>query len=147
MPLFDWHKLMYLIQFACSWGLHCRFIDLIQERHVWLFSLIWCLWFPHIYRRHTNLILWLFPLRIWSNTNLWPCDLCDGHRNMLGAELIVSHHTPFINQFRLWPCLVHFIGPWSICLSTCNYSYRWSICCILTSLFNPFVWYLFPWLW
>jgi hypothetical protein len=59
---------------------------------------------------------------------------------MLGAELTVSHRTPFINQFRFWPCLVYFIGPWSISLSTCNYSYRRSICCILTSLFNPFVW-------
>jgi hypothetical protein len=38
---------------------------------------------------------------------------------MLGAELTVSHRTSFI-KFRLWPCLVHFIGPWSIWLSTCN---------------------------
>jgi hypothetical protein len=46
---------------------------------------------------------------------------------MLGAELTVSHRTPFINKFRLWPYLVRFIGPWSIWLYTCNYSYRWSI--------------------
>jgi hypothetical protein len=43
--------------------------------------------------------------------NPWPCNLCDGHRNMLGAELKVSHRTPFTNKFRLWQCLVHFIGP------------------------------------
>jgi hypothetical protein len=42
--------------------------------------------------------------------NPWPCNLCDGHRNMFGAELTVSHRTPFI-KFRLWPCLVCFIGP------------------------------------
>jgi hypothetical protein len=53
--------------------------------------------------------------------NPWPCDLYDGHRNMPGAELTVSHHTSFI-KFRLWPCL----GPWSIWLSTCNHFYRWS---------------------
>jgi hypothetical protein len=28
---------------------------------------------------------------------------------MLVAELTVSHRTSFI-KFRLWPCLVHFIG-------------------------------------
>jgi hypothetical protein len=28
---------------------------------------------------------------------------------MLGAELTVSHYTPFIKS-RLWPYLVHFIG-------------------------------------
>jgi hypothetical protein len=33
----------------------------------------------------------------------------DGHRNMLGAELTVSHRTPYI-KFRLWPCLVCLIG-------------------------------------
>jgi hypothetical protein len=33
---------------------------------------------------------------------------------MLVAELTVSHRTPFINKFRLWPYLVRFIGPWSI---------------------------------
>jgi hypothetical protein len=26
--------------------------------------------------------------------NPWPCDLCDGHRNMLEAELTVFHRTP-----------------------------------------------------
>jgi hypothetical protein len=41
--------------------------------------------------------------------NPWPCDLYDGHRNMLGAELTVSHRTSFI-QVRLWPCLVHSSG-------------------------------------
>jgi hypothetical protein len=45
---------------------------------------------------------------------------------MLGAELTVSHRTPFI-KFRLWSCLVQFIGPWSIWISTCNHSYMWSI--------------------
>jgi hypothetical protein len=65
--------------------------------------------------------------------NPWPCDLCDGHRDMLGAEVTVSHHTPFI-KFRFWPYRVHFIGPWSIWLSTCNHSYRWSLFCILSSL-------------
>jgi hypothetical protein len=45
----------------------------------------------------------------------------------------------FINQFRLWPCLVHFIGPWSIWLSTCNLSYKWSLFCILSSLTSLFV--------
>jgi hypothetical protein len=28
---------------------------------------------------------------------------------MLGAEITVSHHTPFI-KFRLWPCLIRIIG-------------------------------------
>jgi hypothetical protein len=55
------------------------------------FSWVWCLWFPHIYRRHTNLILWLFSFRIQSDTNPWPYNLCNGHRNILGAELTVSH--------------------------------------------------------
>jgi hypothetical protein len=36
--------------------------------------------------------------------NPWPCDFYDGHRNMFGAELTVSHHTSSI-KFRLWPCL------------------------------------------
>jgi hypothetical protein len=57
---------------------------------------------------------------------------------MLGAEITVSHRTPFI-KFRLWPCLVHFIGPWSIWLSTCNHSYRWSLFCILSSWLSLFV--------
>jgi hypothetical protein len=65
--------------------------------------------------------------------NPWPCDLCDGHRNMLGAELTVSHRTSFI-KFRLWPCLVHFIGLWSIWLSTCNHSYRWNISLYIVTL-------------
>jgi hypothetical protein len=43
--------------------------------------------------------------------NPWPCNLRDGHRNMLGTKITVSHRTLFINQSRLWPCLVHFIGP------------------------------------
>jgi hypothetical protein len=30
---------------------------------------------------------------------------------MLGAELTVSHHTPFTNQFRLWPALFISSGP------------------------------------
>ena len=59
--------------------------------------------------------------------NPWSCNLCNGHRSMLVAELTVCHRTPFINKFRLWPYLVRFIGPWSIWLYTCNYSYRWSI--------------------
>jgi hypothetical protein len=57
---------------------------------------------------------------------------------MLGAELTVSHRTPFIKS-RLWPCPAHFIGPWSIWLSTCNHSYRWSLFCILSSLTSLFV--------
>jgi hypothetical protein len=40
-----------------------------------------------------NLVI-VFFLRILSDTNPWPCNLCDGHRNMLGAELTVSHRTP-----------------------------------------------------
>ena len=55
---------------------------------------------------------------------------------MLGTEITVSHRTPFINKLRLWPCLVHFIGPWSIWLSTCNHSYKWSLFCILSSLLS-----------
>jgi hypothetical protein len=58
---------------------------------------------------------------------------------MLGAKLKVSHRTPFIIQVRLWPCLVHFIGPWSIRLSTCNHFYRWSLFCILSSWLSLFV--------
>jgi hypothetical protein len=58
--------------------------------------------------------------------NPWPCNLYDGHRNMLGTELTVSHHTPSI-YFRSWPYFVRFIGSWSVWLSTCNYPYRWSI--------------------
>jgi hypothetical protein len=53
---------------------------------------------------------------------------------MLGAELTVSHCTPFINKFRLWPCLVHFIGPWSVWLSTCNHPYKWSISLYIVTL-------------
>jgi hypothetical protein len=72
--------------------------------------------------------------------NSWPCNLCDGHRNMLGAEITVSHRTPSpTNLGYIWPCLVHFIGPWSICISTCNHSYRWSHFCILSSLTSLFV--------
>jgi hypothetical protein len=56
---------------------------------------------------------------------------------MLGAEVIVSHRTPFI-KFRLWSCLIHFIGPWSIWLSTCNHSYKWCLFCILLSLLSLF---------
>jgi hypothetical protein len=84
-----------------------------------------------------NLLIVFPPYLI--DTNHWPCDLYNGHRNMLGAELTVSHRTPFI-KFMLWPCLAHFLGPLSIWLSTCNHSYRWSISCILSPLLNPFVW-------
>jgi hypothetical protein len=52
---------------------------------------------------------------------------------MLGAELTVSHYTPFIKS-RLWPYLVHFIGSWSIWFSTCNHSYRWSISLYIVTL-------------
>jgi hypothetical protein len=55
---------------------------------------------------------------------------------MLGAELTVSHRTSFI-KFRLWPCLVHFNGPWSIWLSTYNHLSLWSIS--LSPLPNPLV--------
>jgi hypothetical protein len=65
--------------------------------------------------------------------NPWPCNLCDWHRNMLGAEVTVFHRIPFI-KFRLWPCPVHFIGPWSIWLSTCNHPYRWSISLYIVTL-------------
>jgi hypothetical protein len=65
--------------------------------------------------------------------NLWPCNLCDGHRNMPGAELTVSHRTPFI-KIRLWQYLVHSLGPWSTWLSTCNHSYRWSISLYIVTL-------------
>ena len=58
---------------------------------------------------------------------------------MLGAELTVSHHTPFINQFSLWPYLACFIGPSSIWLSTYNPSYRWSVSLYIITLLNPFV--------
>jgi hypothetical protein len=57
---------------------------------------------------------------------------------MLGAEVTVPHCTSFI-KFRLWPYLGRFVGPWSICLSTCNHSYRWSLFCILSSLPSLFV--------
>jgi hypothetical protein len=52
---------------------------------------------------------------------------------MLGAEVTVSHRIPFI-KFRLWPCPVHFIMPWSIWLSTCNHPYRWSISLYIVTL-------------
>jgi hypothetical protein len=52
---------------------------------------------------------------------------------MLGAEVTVSRRTPFI-KFRLWPCLVHFIGPWSIWLSTCNHSYKWNLFLYIVTL-------------
>jgi hypothetical protein len=78
-----------------------------------------------------NLLIIFPPYLI--DTNPWPCDLYNGHINMLGAELAVSHRTPFI-KFRLWPCLVHFNGPWSILLSTCNHSYRWSISLYIVTL-------------
>jgi hypothetical protein len=64
MSLFGWCKLISLILVASSWGSYRCFINLTQERHVGSFSWVWCLWFPHIYQRHTNLILWLFSLRI-----------------------------------------------------------------------------------
>jgi hypothetical protein len=53
---------------------------------------------------------------------------------MLVTELTVSHRTHSSIKFRLWPCPVHFIGPWSIWLSTCNYSYRWSISLYIITL-------------
>jgi hypothetical protein len=70
--------------------------------------------------------------------NPWPCAFHDVHRNMLMAELTVSHHTPFI-KCRLWPCLVYFLGPWSIWISTWNRSYRWSLFCTLSSLISLIV--------
>jgi hypothetical protein len=76
-----------------------------------------------------NLVFPTYLIRYYP----WPCDLYDGHRNMLGAELPVSHRTSFI-KFRLWPCLVHFIGPWSIWFSTCNHLYWWSISMYIVTL-------------
>jgi hypothetical protein len=38
IPLFSWCKLMSLFYFASLGGLHCRFINLTQERHVRPFS-------------------------------------------------------------------------------------------------------------
>jgi hypothetical protein len=70
--------------------------------------------------------------------NPWPCNLCDGHRNMLEAELTVSHRTPFI-KFRLWPCLVHLIGPWSIGSLLVTILTGGVSPCILTSLLNPLI--------
>jgi hypothetical protein len=66
--------------------------------------------------------------------NPWPCNLYDGHRNMLGTELTVSHRTPSSIYFRSWPYFVRFIGPWSVWLSTCNYPYRWSISLYIVTL-------------
>jgi hypothetical protein len=71
-----------------------------------------------------NLMIVFPPYLI--DTDLWPCNLCDGHRNILEAEITVSQRTPFV-KFRLWPCLVCFMGPWSIWLPTCNFAYRWSL--------------------
>jgi hypothetical protein len=39
-----------------------------------------------------NLMIVFSPYLI--DTNPWPCDLCDGHRNMLGTEVSVSLRTP-----------------------------------------------------
>jgi hypothetical protein len=59
-------------------------------------------------------------------------EICLGWSNSLPSYFL-------INQFRLWSCFVHFIGPWSIWLSTCNHSYRWSISLYIVTLLNPFV--------
>ena len=55
---------------------------------------------------------------------------------MFGAELTVSHHTPFI-KFRLWPFLVHFLGPGSIWRSTCSHLYWWSIPLYVVTFAQP----------
>jgi hypothetical protein len=57
---------------------------------------------------------------------------------MLGAELTVSHHASFI-KFRLWPCLVHFIGPWSIWSLLVTIFTGGVSLCILSPLPNPLV--------
>jgi hypothetical protein len=51
--------------------------------------------FFHLSRRLINLILWLFPFHILLDANYWHDNLCDGHRNMLGAKVTVSHRTPY----------------------------------------------------
>jgi hypothetical protein len=94
IPLFGCCKLMSLFYFASLGGLNCHFINLTQERHVRPFSWTGWLWLPHISWNFTNLILWSFSLHIKLDFNHGPCNLCDGHRNMLRAEITVSHHTP-----------------------------------------------------
>jgi hypothetical protein len=119
--------------FSCSadagWGLPCIW-PLLADRHVTLLTQ------PR--KDMSDHFLNLMPLVSSYLSKAyqlkpWPCDLYDGHRNMLGAELTVSHRTSFI-KFRLWPCLVHFIGPWSIWLSTCNHLYWWSISLYIVTL-------------
>jgi hypothetical protein len=60
------------------------------------------------------------------------------HRNMLGAEVTVSHHILFI-KFRFWPCLVHFIGPSSISSLLVTILIGGVYLCILSPLPNPLV--------
>ena len=58
---------------------------------------------------------------------------------MLGAELTVSHRTPFVIQVRLWPCLVHssdrdLFGSLLVTILTSGVYF-----CISSSLLNPVV--------
>ena len=125
MPLFDWRKLISLIP-AC------------------LFLIITSLFYrPNLGKACLIIFMSLMPLISSFQSkayqlNRWPCDLYNRHRNMLVAELTVSHRTSFI-KFRLWPCLVHFIGPWSIWLSAVTIITGGASLCILSPLPNSFV--------
>jgi hypothetical protein len=121
MPLFDWRKLISLI-------LVCLFL-MITSLFYW----------PNPGKTCLIIFLSLMPLvspylSKAYQLNPWPCNLYDGHRNMLGAKIIVSHRILSSIYIRLWPCLVHFIGPWSIWFSTCNHSHRWSISLYIVTL-------------
>jgi hypothetical protein len=83
--------------------------------------------------------LMIVSFHILLDVNYWHDNLCDGHGNMLGAKVTVSHRTPLSTNFWFWLYRVHFIGPWSIWLSTCNHSYRWSLFYILSSWLSLFV--------
>jgi hypothetical protein len=140
IPLFGCFKLMLLFHFASSCGSCHYFINLTQERHVFSFSLIWCLRFPHIYRRHANLILWSFSLHIKLDANHWPCNPFDGHRNMLGAEVTVSHRTPSSTNLGYGHAL--FISSdHDLFYSLLVTILTGRVSCILSSLFNLLVWH------
>jgi hypothetical protein len=48
---------------------------------------------PYLSKAYQLNLMLVFPPHL-IDTNPWPCNLYDGHRNMLVADLIVSHHTP-----------------------------------------------------
>jgi hypothetical protein len=74
-----------------------------------------------------NLMIVFPPYLI--DTNPWPWNLCDGHKNMLGAELTVSHHTPSSTNLGYGHAL--FISS--------SHDLFGSLLYIVTPFLNPFV--------